>query len=155
MRNVVGGSCLPALIVVVAGALACRHEPPPPEPSSAAEAPVPAPDGLLAEGTFSTPNASWGKVQRGVGGYVGILPSTLGGLVTTATGLDPTLGPEIDGNAPAYVAVADAGGHAAWAIAVKLVDARRARGGLVDGDAARYTARDAAGLTELVPKAGR
>src|SRR3954464_3303657 len=72
----------------------------------AAEPPVPAPDGLLADVYVSTPNSSWGKLQRGIGGAVGILPPGIGGMVCTACGIDFTFADEIDGTSPAYAVIA-------------------------------------------------
>ena len=76
----------------------------------AAEPPVPMPEGLVAEATLLDPNPFWGKLQKGVGGALGILPMTLGGLVCAFAGIDPSLGPEIDGTAPAYGVIAEGGG---------------------------------------------
>jgi hypothetical protein len=115
---------------------------------------VPAPEGLIADAVVTTPNATWGRVQRGIGGAIGILPATLGGLTTTLGGIDPTIAPEIDGASPAYAAAADAGGKIAYAIGVKLVDPRHARAALLDGEASRYSAREVGELTELTPKTG-
>lgn len=123
---------------------------------------LPAPDGLLADVTMGTPNASWAKLQRGIGGAVGILPATAGGIVCAIAGLDPFIASEIDGTAPAYgVIAADPGAagvgrargpETGWALAMKLSDVRKARGVLLDGDTARYAGRDAGGMTELVAK---
>src|SRR6185436_20260995 len=91
-----------------AGALGCRKEKAEAGDAvvAAAEPPVPAPEGILGEGIVAAPNGTWGRVQRGVGGALGIMPSTLGGLVCALSGIDPTLGPEIDGVAPAYFTLA-------------------------------------------------
>lgn len=117
-----------------------------------AEAPVPAPDGLLADLVVGAPNGTWMRLQRGVGGAIGILPAEVGGLVAIGLGLDPAFAREIDGAAPAFGVLAGDPAEPGWAFALKLVDLRRARGVLADGDAARFTAREAGGLTELVPK---
>lgn len=116
------------------------------------EAPLPAPAGLLADVVMPTPNASWGKLQRGIGGAVGILPASAGGMICAAAGLEPFLASEIDGAAPIYGAVAGDPANASWVVALKLLDLRKARGVLVDGDTARYSSRDAGGMTELVSK---
>lgn len=116
------------------------------------EAPLPVPAGLLADLYVGTPNATWGKIQRGVGGAVGILPASAGGIICTAAGLDPFIASEIDGAVPMYGAVAGEPASAGWVIAMKLSDLRKARGVLVDGDTARYAARDTGGMTELLPK---
>jgi hypothetical protein len=139
-----------------AGALGCRKEKAEAGDAvvAAAEPPVPAPEGILGEGIVAAPNGTWGRVQRGVGGALGIMPSTLGGLVCALSGIDPTLGPEIDGVAPAYFTLAGDPANPAFALAVRLVDPRRARLLLADGENARYTARELAGMTLLAPKGG-
>ena len=124
----------------------------PAQTMKATETPVPAPDGLLADVYIGTPNASWGKLQRGIGGAVGILPASAGGIICAAAGLDPFIASEIDGAAPFYGAVAGDPGNVSYVLALKLLDLRKARGTLVDGDASRYGSRDAGGMTELVAK---
>jgi len=119
------------------------------------EAPVPVPEGLLGEAYLATPNATWGRLQRGIGGAVGILPATLGGIMCAFSGLDPRLGPEIDGVAPVFGVFANgAPTGLAWAVAVKLVEPRRARDLLLEAEDARYTARSVAAMTQVVPKGG-
>lgn len=117
-----------------------------------AEPPLPAPEGLLADVILPSPNASWGKLQRGIGGAVGILPASAGGIICAAAGLDPFVASEIDGAAPAFGAVAGDPTDAGYVIALKLLDLRKARGVLVDGDTARYTPRENGDITELLPK---
>jgi len=119
----------------------------------AMEPPVPAPDALLADVYVATPNATWSRLQRGIGGAVGILPATAGGIMCAILGLDPRFASEIDGTSPLYGVVAGNPGKPAWALAVKLADVRRARVALVDGETARFSPRETAGMTELVPKA--
>src|SRR4051812_7550385 len=138
-------------VAAIASAMACHHEEKraPEAEVVAAEPPVPAPGDLLAEGIVSTPQTTWQRAQRGIGGALGIMPSTIGGLVCALSGVDPPLGPEIDGVSPLYFAVAGDPPSPPFAIAVKLVDARRARIMLVDSETARYVAHDAAGMTEL------
>ena len=108
---------LPRLTLALAALLAfacavscskCGHrEEDPAQTMKVAEAPLPAPDGLLADITMGTPNASWAKLQRGIGGAVGILPASAGGIICTAAGLDPFIAREIDGAAaPIYGVVA-------------------------------------------------
>ena len=124
---------------------------PPPAPAGPL-APVPAPPGLLAKAKMATPEASWQKVQRGVGGAFGILPSTLGGMMCAASGVDAGLGPEIDGGAAAYAAFAGAPASPSWAIAARLVEERRARA-LYEGEGARFDVKPAGeGISLLVPK---
>ncbi len=120
------------------------------------EAPVAAPDGLLADVFVATPNASWQRVQRGVGGTLGILPSTLGSLTCALAGLDPSLGAEIDGAALATGAIADDPKDLAWALAMKIAEPRRARDVLFESETARYSPRPIAGggMLLLAPKGG-
>jgi len=120
-------------------------------PSEGAQLPVPAPEGLLAEGTIVAADATWQRVQRGVGGPAGILPSTLGGIVCAASGIDPGLAPEIDGASAAYVIVAGELAAPGWVVAMRLVDARRARA-LVDGDTSRFDVRQVGDFQALAPK---
>jgi hypothetical protein len=124
------------------------------EAAAVALAPVPAPDGLLADVFLATPNATWQGLQRKVGGTLGILPSTLGGLVCALAGLDPNLGPEIDGAALVTGAVADDAVGVAWAIAMKIGEPRRAHDLLFDAETARYTPRAVGDMTVLAPKGG-
>ena len=86
-----------------------------------------APAQLLAELVISTPNASWSKLQRGVGGAAGILPTTLPGVLVTFTDLDPRLTSELDGGAPMYGIVAGDPADPAMLLAIRLVDVRKAR----------------------------
>ena len=113
---------------------------------------VPMPDGLLADVIVGTPNASWGRLQRGIGGAVGILPASAGGIICVAAGLDPFIASEVDGAAAAFGAIAGDPATPHYVFAVKLADLRKARGQLVDGDTARFDSRDAGGVTELVAK---
>ncbi len=113
---------------------------------------APAPDALLADLVIGTPNASWGRLQRGIGGAVGILPSSAGGIICAIAGLDPVLASEIDGGAAAFGVVAGDPANPSVLFAVKLADLRKMRSTLVDGDTARFSARDAGGMTELIAK---
>ncbi len=138
-------------IGVLAIATACRRQAAPtPEPPVDA-APVPAPDGLVAELSMATPNGLWSRVQRGVGGMVGILPPTFGGLLCSLAGLDVALAPAVDGTAPAFAAVTLDEGRWSFVLAARLVDGTRA-GPLVSGDTSRFEARDAGAITLLLPK---
>ena len=121
--------------------------------TAVAEPPVPAPERLIADLAFASPTATWNRLQKSIGGAVGILPASAGGILATALDLDPALGQEIDGLSPAFGALAGDPANPSWAIALKLVELRRARGVLVDGDTARFTAKEAVGYTELLPKA--
>ncbi len=141
-------------LVLAVGITACRrsHVEAGEAPSAVAEPPVPVPEGMLAEAVLASPNAMWSRVQRGVGGALGMMPSTFGGLVCALGGLDPGLGPEIDGGAPAYLVLAGGVDAPSFVLAVHLVDPRHARAALAEGDVARFTAREAAGMTVLSAK---
>ena len=113
---------------------------------------VAAPEGLLADVYMITPNASWSKLQRNVGGAFGILPASASGTICMAAGLDPYIASEIDSTAPIFGALAGDPANAGFVIAMKLLDLRKARAVLVDGETSRFTPKEDAGVTELVPK---
>lgn len=121
---------------------------------STPESSVPPPEGLLGDFSIGTPNATWTKLQRGIGGAVGILPTTLPGVVVALLDLDLALSNELDGTAPIFGALASGGAQPSLAIAMHLVDSRRARGLFADGDTARYVAKDVPGMTLLLPNRG-
>jgi hypothetical protein len=145
-----------AALAMLAAAASCSkcgsHDDP--LPTTHAEAPVPVPDALLADVYLGSPNGTWSHLQRGVGGPTGILPATIGGLIALGFGIDPVFAGEIDGTAPAFGVVAGDPADPGWAMAVRLNDVRRARGLMVEGDTAHFSAREVAGMTELVPKGG-
>jgi hypothetical protein len=115
---------------------------------------VPAPDDLVADVTVLTPDTTWRRVQTGIGGAIGLMPQSAGGVVASLAGLDLGVGGEIDGKSPVFVVLAGEPTDPAWAVAVKVVDKRRARDVLVDGETAKLSARDEAGMTLLSPKGG-
>jgi hypothetical protein len=122
------------------------------------EVPVAAPIDLLADVYAISPNTSWSKLQRGIGGAVGILPATLPGIIGFMADMDPRIANEIDGSAPIYGVLAGDPAHPGFCIAMKLVDPRRARMLLTDGETAVFNVREEPsasgqpGLTHLVPK---
>jgi hypothetical protein len=113
--------------------------------------PVPAPEGLVAQGWVRAPDALWSRVQNGVSGAVALLPPDVGSLVCAAVGLDAKLAPLVDGKATAYFVAADApGASLAWAAAVPLRDPQAARAMLLGSDAApEHTARTEGGMQVL------
>jgi hypothetical protein len=146
-----------AAVVLAASAVSCskcgdRHDDEGPLTTKTEEPALPAPDGLLADVYMATPNASWAKLQRNIGGAVGILPASAGGIICAVAGLDPFVAAEIDGAAPIYGVIAGDPANPGFVIAMKLGDLRKARAILVDGDTARFTPKEDAGVTELVPK---
>ncbi len=124
-----------------------------PAPADAVATPVPPPDGLIAESTIVGADALWQRVQRGIAGPVGILPSTLGGLICAVSGIDPTLGGEIDGTSTAYAVVAGDVATPAWVVAMRLSDPRRALA-LAGGDTSRFDAHAAGDFLILDAKRG-
>ncbi|MDB4934512.1 MAG: hypothetical protein JWP87_1484, partial [Labilithrix sp.] len=145
-----------AALVSVASAVSCSkcgdHSEEPAQAMKPAEPPLPAPDALLADVYMATPNGSWSKLQKNIGGAVGILPASASGMICMVAGLDPFVASEIDNTAPIFGAIAGDPANASYLVAMKLSDLRKARALLVDGDNARYTERDAGGPSELVPK---
>jgi hypothetical protein len=121
-------------------------------PDASVNEPMPAaPADLLAEGVVPTPDSSWGKLQRAVGGTIGLVPSTLGGLITALGGVDSSVALEIDGMAPAYFAASGSPSDPSWVVVSHLRDARHARAELAIGDGGRFKAKEAHGMTVLVP----
>lgn len=115
---------------------------------------IPAPDDLLGEATVLTPNVTWRRVQSGIGGAVGLMPQTLGSVVCSLAGIDLALGSEIDGTSPAYVTLGGEPNDPSWAIAVKVVEQRKARDLLLDSEGAKYVGKEDDGLLVLTPKGG-
>jgi hypothetical protein len=110
------------------------------------------PGNLLFDLTISSPNSSWTKLQRGVGGAMGILPATLPGMIVAVADLDLLLMNELDGMSPMFGAAAGDATNPSVVLAMKLVDPRRTRTLLVDGDAGVYSGRDVpGGMTILTP----
>ncbi|MBX3221206.1 MAG: hypothetical protein KF795_11855 [Labilithrix sp.] len=143
-----------AAAIVAAGLVAfgkCGGSSPAADAGVVAEPPARAPDDLLADVYVSSPNPSWTRLQRGVGGAVGILPATLPGVLVALTELDVAFVDEIDGTAPMFGVLAGDPASPSAAFAMKLVDARRARRLLADGDVSRFTAKEANGMTLLLP----
>jgi hypothetical protein len=128
-------------------ALGCTPKPDPfVDAGPKAEAPVPAPDGLLGEGVLTAPNATWSKLQQRVGGPLAILPMTFGGLVCTWAGLDSALANDVDGVSPAFIVASGKATEPGFVLAVKLADDRHARSVLFDGETARYRPREDGGV---------
>jgi hypothetical protein len=154
------GSIL-ALVAIAAassGCSSCRTaSDPSPGPADAevkpvAEAPVPAPDGLVADAYVASPNDFWKKVQGGVGGAASLLPDSFPGIVCALAGLDPSLVHEFDAASPAFAAIGDGDTTPPFAIAVKLKDEAHVESLLLDGDAAGFGAKDVAGMRVLVSR---
>ncbi len=122
--------------------------------AATAEAPaeVPVPDDLLAEVSVLTPNVTWRRVQSGIGGAIGVMPQNMGTVVCSLAGIDIGLGASIDGASSAFVTFGGEPENPSWVIAVKVVEARKARDVLLDSETAKYVAKEEAGLTLLSAK---
>src|ERR1700722_3072750 len=70
--------------------------------AEAIEAPVPEPDGLLAEAWVRTPDATWAVLQHDVGGAAGLLPPAAGDVVCTLAGVGARIGSLVDGKKTWY-----------------------------------------------------
>jgi hypothetical protein len=95
---------------------------------AALERAIPAPQGLLARAWIRSPDATWGSVQRGVGGAVALMPSTTGEIACALAGIDPSFAPLVDGHQVSFALVAERGGidggatnGLGWALALPLV----------------------------------
>lgn len=139
------------LFFVAAG---CHKAAPAPPDAAVVLTPVAAPQGRVADVVVSTPDATWSKLQRGIGGPLGLLPGSFGGLVCALTGIDLARSGEMDGASPAFVVIALDGTTFTFASAVKLKDARHTRDVLADAEDARFTPRSSGAITVLDPKGG-
>jgi hypothetical protein len=90
-------------------------------------APVPPPEGLLADGVMPSPEATWRKAQAAIGGALMLAPPTLGGILAAFAHV-PQLTTIVDGQLPAYVVLGD---HERWVVAAHVVTPTRARSTLV------------------------
>jgi hypothetical protein len=132
---------LAALVAGPAACGSCNEAPTGAGPEAGApDPPVPVPAGIVAEGVVVTPDASWGRVHKGVGGLLTLLSPTVGGLLANALAADGALGAEIDGNAPAHAVLGDVGGSPALVLAIRARSSARVRTLLLDGDRAPYRA---------------
>ncbi len=148
-----------ALALVLAPALAgcgsCGKPDAPPgdlATTAVVEEKVAAPEDLLADGVAISPNTTWSRIQRGVGGALGLMPQTMGSVMCSLAGIDLALGGEIDGASPAYFAVAGDVDAPSWVLVAKLVELRKARGVLLESETAKYTGREEGSMTVLVPR---
>lgn len=119
--------------------------------STPSEVRVDAPDDLFCDLYVPSPNSSWKKLQSGVGGAAGVLPTTLPGVLVALTNLDAQLDGVLDGSAPMFGAVAGDLADPSVVVAMKLIDPDRAGRVLAAGESANFAAREEAGMTRLVP----
>jgi len=145
------------LASLLAGAGGCHKKAPPPPEVTELEPAVQAPEGLVADVVIASPNALWGRVQRGVGGLLGILPASFGGLLVAAAGLDVAFASEIDGAAPAFAVLArdtaSQGGSWSFVVAARLVDGPHARAALA-ADAGHFEAKESGAFTIIAARSG-
>jgi hypothetical protein len=118
------------------------------EAPQAAEPPVPAPAGLVAEAILPSPDATWRKAQVTVGGVVLLAPETFGGILGSASRVS-ALSKVIDGASPAYAVMGEGG---RWVVAAHVVTASRARSTLLgnDGGASGIASDGRAGNLEVL-----
>jgi hypothetical protein len=143
---------LTLLSLVATLVIACKHETLS-QVHPATEAPVPAPDTLIAEGTLRDPDAFWGRLRAGSGGALAGQPTAAGAIVARA-GVDPSLAELVAGSRPFHVALGDGPGGVVFAIAMPLADLGEVRRRVVEGDTARYRGEEVAGMIRLVPREG-
>ncbi len=146
------GLALALALIAAPGCRSCQHADEA-GPQVVEETAVPAPADLVADVIVASPNTSWTKLQRGIGGTIGLLPPSFASAAVLALGLDPVLASEIDATTPGFGALAGDPASPSWAFAVRASDPRHARAVLAGGDTARYETREVEGLLELVPKA--
>jgi cholesterol oxidase len=146
-------SPLALLPLLAALAVSCRKDAPP-GPHAASESPVAAPATLIAEGTLRDPDAFWGRLRQGGGAATTRAAETAAGAILAWASVDPALAPLLSGKVPFYVALGDSPDGIAFAIAMKLSNLEAVRGALVEGDTARFRAREIEGMIRLLPSQG-
>ena len=123
--------------------------------ATAAEPPVPAPTGLLAEAVLPTPDATWKQVQANVGGFLSLAAPSFAGVVGSTMGA-PEIAALADGAAVAYAAFGDGpDGALHYVVVVHLGRPEAAVGALTDGETARFVrAGEDEAITVLLPRGG-
>ncbi len=146
---------LPVFLLFVASCGSCgEHDAAQAPPPPAAEAPIAAPPGVLAEIALAAPDANWKRAQAMVGGVAALAPATFGGVMAMALGADASLGEQIDGAATARAMVVGDAASARLVWAVHLKSGAKARKALVDGDAAKWSASGEVASIDVVVGAG-
>ncbi len=120
----------------------------------ASAARVAPPADLLAEGTIATPDASWQRFQRGVGGRPGSCRRRSEGSSARRRGSTRGSAPRSTATSPAYLVLAGDPAAPSWLLAVRLVEERHARP-LFEGGSAVFDARDAGGGVLALATKGR
>jgi hypothetical protein len=144
---------------LVAACSSCSEDAKKPAPTAVAAqdlAPVPEPDGLLAEVFAAKPDQTWKRIRALTGGPVNLLPASFPILVTTLLGLPPTSAGAVDTDVPAVAAlVAASPDRVAMVVGLHVQSGRELIAALTTGDAAKFTAKaDPSGVTLLEPRAG-
>lgn len=139
---------LPVAIAASGGACdGCGKTESAPDVQTLSEPAVPAPAGVLAEFVLVTPDATWARVQRGIGGIVALMAPTVGGVVASLIGADSALGAEIDGGSAAYGVLVDK----EWIVGLRVRNAARVKE-ILAGDAGGFKiAEQQGGLVLLEP----
>lgn len=144
-----------ALIIGVFVLKSCDHSSTSPaEDGGLVETAIGAPDDVLGDLVIPSPNATWAKLQKSIGGAAAILPATLPGVVVALADLDLALADELDGSSPMYGVAAGDPGDPALALALKVRDPSRTKARLV-GDGGPYSGRDVVGMTILTSTSPR
>jgi hypothetical protein len=110
-----------------------------------------APTDLLAELVLPTPDASWSKLQRKLGGASALLPSTVPALFVAMSEFDARLARELDGTAPIVAAASGDATDPSVALLFKVLDSKRALAALTEGPEALFSSKVLAGGVLLVP----
>jgi hypothetical protein len=144
---------LALLPLLAALAVSCKHDATLAQ-RTASTSPVPAPPTLIAEGTLRDPDTFWGRLRNGGGPALARMHDTAAGAILARAGADPEVASLVAGDHPFYLVLGAAPDGVAFALAMKLKDMDRVRGGLVEGDTARYRGEDVDGMLRLVPVEG-
>ncbi|MBX3182189.1 MAG: hypothetical protein KIT72_09960 [Polyangiaceae bacterium] len=117
--------------------------------------PVPAPAAHLADIAVAAPSATWERLRALAGPGAALLPSSFPVLVTTLTGLPPTVSSSVDAKVPVHGALVEVGeAELAVVIGVHVRSGRELIAASSRGADARFDAKPdtASGVTELIAK---
>jgi hypothetical protein len=120
-------------------------------------APIPEPQGLVAEVFAAKPDQTWKRVRALTGGPVNLLPGSYPLLVTTLLGLPPTSAGAVDTDVPTVGAIVSmAPDQLSIVVGVHIKSGRELLAALTTGDGAKFSAKaDPSGVTLLEPRGGR
>jgi hypothetical protein len=110
-----------------------------------------APSDVLAELVLPSPDASWSKLQRRLGGVSALLPSTVPALFVAMSEFDARMARELDGAAPIVAAIAGDAMDPSVALLLKVHDSKRALAAFTEGAEAPFSSRAISGGVLLVP----